>query len=252
MRNGIVELDEIKVKNRKWIMLVCVIAFLLGGFVFAFFKFKVEDVTVVGNDYYSDEEIKAAVFDSEYKDYIIYLWFAEKIESHKKFPFVDKYEVSMEGAHSVRITVYEKDIIGCFEQMGSYMFFNSSGTMIECSSEMVDGVPLITGISYDNAVLNEKISIPEDGVLDKILRLVKVLERNNIIASRIHFDTSGDAILYIDDIRVVLGNNSNLDGQILELKNILPILEGQAGTLDMTYYADGRDDLAYPFTYDKK
>lgn len=252
MRKGIVELDEIKAGNRKWIIAVCIIAFLLGGFVFAFFNFKVEEVTVVGNAYYSDEEIKEAVFDSKYKDHIIYLWFAERIESHKKFPFVDKYEVNIEGTDSVKITVYEKDIIGCFEQMGSYLFFNSTGTMIECSSKLVEGVPLITGVSYDNAVLNEKISIPEEGVLDKILKLVNVLERNNIIASRIHFDSAGDVILYIDSIRVELGDNSNMDGQILELKNILPILEGQAGTLDMTYYTDDRDDLAYPFTYDKK
>ncbi len=249
MRSGIVEIDEIKVKKKKWIIVACIIAFILGGFIYAFFTFKIEDITVVGNDYYSDEEIKSVVFDSEKKKGTIYLWFSERIDGHKALPFIDKYEVDIEGINSVKITVYEKDIIGCFEQMGSYLFFNSTGTMIECSSELIDGIPLITGIPYDNAVLNEKISIPEDGVLDKILRLVKVLERNNIIASRIHFDTSGNAILYIDDILVELGDNKNVDGQILELKNILPILEGQAGTLDMTYYRDDREDISYPFTY---
>lgn len=250
MRNGIVEIDEIKAKRRKIIILISIMVFIFGGFIYAFFSFKIKNITVAGNHYYSDEEIISAVFDSEHKEYTIYLWLSERLESHKSFPFIDKYEVDIAGTDSVRITVYEKDIIGCFEQMGSYLFFNSTGVMIECSSELVEGVPLITGVYYDNAVLNEKISIPEEGVLDKILKLVKALERNSITASRIHFDTSGNAILYIDSIRVELGNNSNMDGQILELKNILSILEGQSGTLDMTYYTDTRDDIAYPFTYD--
>lgn len=250
MRHGVVEIDEIEDKRKRWIIYILLTAFALVCFVFTFFALRVKNVTVVGNVYYSEDEVKEWVFSSSSREYTLYLWLSEKISSHKDIPFVDRYEVDISGTGSVKITVYEKDIIACFEQMGTYMFFNSSGILLECTGEPVEGIPVITGVTYDSAVLYEKITVADSEIFSVIDSLVQIMDRNGLAADRIHFDTDKNAVLYIGDIRVALGSNSDRNGQIMELVNILPKLEGRSGILDITYFQSGSSGSSYPFTPD--
>ncbi|MBQ9885623.1 MAG: hypothetical protein IJM37_01995 [Lachnospiraceae bacterium] len=250
MKDVILEIDELKEKRRKRIIRVCLALLVLGGIILTFVSLRIENVNVVGNIYYTKEEAESIVFDSPYKDYSIYLWLTEKLSGYKQIPFIDRYVVKFNSLSSIDIVLYEKNIICCFEQMGTYMFINEKGMLLECGSRTVKSIPVITGIPYKNAVLNEKVSVPDDKVFEKIAIIKQILERNDLTAERIHFDTSYNPVLYIGDIKVILGNNKDTDGQIMELKSILPKLE-KAGTIDMTYYKEGMDDLSYPFTYDK-
>ena len=250
MRYGVVEIDEIKDKRKKWIIYIFLTVFALGCFIYTFMALRVENISVVGNAYYSEEEVKSWVFDSASKNYILYLWMSEKINGHDEIPFVDRYEVNINGSHSVKITVYEKDVIACFEQMGTYMFFNSAGVLLECGSEPVEGIPVISGVPYDSAVLYERIEVRDLKILSEIDSIVQILDRNGLNAEKIHFDTSQNPILYIGSIKVVLGGNSDRDGQVMELVNILPKLEGRTGTLDLTYFKANGNNSSYPFMPD--
>ena len=247
MRYGVVEIDEIKDKRKKWIIYIFLTIFALGCFIYTFTALRVENISVVGNAYYSEEEVKDWVFDSPSKNYILYLWMSEKINGHKDIPFVDRYEVNINGRDSVNITVYEKDVIACFEQMGTYMFFNASGILLECGSEPVDGIPVVSGVSYNSAVLYESIDVQDSKIFSEIDSIVQILAKNGLDAEKIHFDTSQNPILYIGSIRVVLGENGDRDGQIMELVNILPRLEGRSGTLDLTYFKANGNNNSYPF-----
>ena len=250
MRNSIIEIDDIKEDKRRKALCICIVVFIAGFLIYILASFRIKDITVIGSKHYSDNEITDIILDSSYKEHTVCLWLYEKIGRHKDIPFIDHYEINIKDIKTAEIIIYEKDIYGCFEQMGTYMFFNKDGILLECSSTRVEGVPVITGVPYKNAVMNEKIETEKQDIFDKIHKLVQNLDKNGIEAGRIHFDTDYAPVIYIGNIKVMLGDNTDIDGQMNELKNILPKLEGLSGTLNLSYFSVDKKDISYPFVPD--
>ena len=69
------------------------------------------------------------------------------------------------------------------------------------------------------------------------------------IIIQLHEDLSSMAVsllvLYFENIRVRLGDISNIDDKIMRLKAILPELEGQKGILRMENYEDGMKNITF-------
>ena len=59
------------------------------------------------------------------------------------------------------------------------------------------------------------------------------------------FDQNNQMTLYFENIRVRLGDISNIDDKIIRLKAILPELEGQKGILRMENYVDGMKNITF-------
>ena len=72
--------------------------------------FYIKEVTVVGNEHYSNEEIADFVIGEGYRRNTIYLYLRYKYQKHPEIPFVDDFEVSMDSLDSITIRVYEKTL----------------------------------------------------------------------------------------------------------------------------------------------
>ena len=99
-------------------------------------------------------------------------------------PFVDTMEVSLDNPHTVHIKVYEKGMLGYLyiNSIGQNAYFDKDGFVVETSTEVIDGVPKITGISCEEVVLYEKLQLENSDILRDLLNLTQTLK--NIICSR--------------------------------------------------------------------
>ena len=79
------------------------------------------------------------------------------------------------------------------------------------------------------------------------MNLTQALSVNEIRADQLRYDDHGDAVLIIGDIVVVLGNNKDMIGKVTELHDILPKLEGMAGTLYLDRYDETKGNVWYSF-----
>ena len=90
---------------------VLLLVLLLAG-VLAVTLFRIRDVEVTGNSFYSAQEIEDRVITDKYSQNSLYLYLKYKYFGQEELPFIDKLEISLKSPGKVRIRVYEKSIIG--------------------------------------------------------------------------------------------------------------------------------------------
>ena len=68
-------------------------------------------------------------------------------------PFISTLEVEALSAGHIRIRVYEKTIVGYVSYMGTNLYFDKDGMVVESSTEVLDGVPQISGLTFSEVTL---------------------------------------------------------------------------------------------------
>jgi len=136
-------------------------------------------------------------------------------------------------------------VAGYIEYLGKYMYFDKDGIVVETSDEKTEGIPQITGLKFEYVVLHERLPIENDEIFQLILDITQLLTKYEIKADKIYFDKNNQMTLYFENIRVRLGDISNIDDKIIRLKAILPELEGEKGVLRMDKYEDNMKNITF-------
>ena len=218
----------------------------VGILVFAFIEgFKVKTVTVEGSSHYTTDEITNYVLDSKLCMNTVFLNLKYKRKAVKDIPFVERIDVKIVDRNTVKITVFEKYVAGCIANLGNYMYFDNDGTIVEVSKIKTENVPVVTGLTFDHFNLYEPLPIENMEVFNSILNITKLLNKNSLYANVIYFDESMNITLFFEDVRVNIGNGSDMDEKFNALTLILPDLKGQKGLLHMENYSEGNSNVVF-------
>lgn len=218
---------------KKILIVLCILLVLAIALIVIYITNQIVEVQVEGNEFYTDEEIQELMIDGELERNAWYLYWKYNYSEPPEIPFVDTIEVEVTGRGKVKVQVYEKSIIGYVEYLGSYMYFDKDGTVVESSQEEVGEVPKIIGLSFDSIALYEKLPVEKDEVFDFILNLTKELRKNEIYPDKLQFNEQMEATLHFGQARVYLGKDENQNEKITRLKSVIGQLEGKSGVLHM-------------------
>ena len=232
------------------LLVVVIMAAFSGLIAFLWYNYSVDSVTVSGNEHYTDEEIKDMVFTGPYSYNSIVLSLMYRNRSIEDIPFIEKMDVDIINAHSVRINVFEKAVAGYVDYLGHYMYFDKDGIVVESSNRIIEGIPFVTGLSYDHVVLHKPLPVKNSSVFLTILSVTQLLGKYEIETDRIAFDSEGKITLYFGDARVSLGTDDYIDEKINEMHLLLPQLKGYSGTLHMENYVG--EEVNFSFDMDKE
>lgn len=229
-------------KTKKIIIFTAILLFVLACTALFIVSRRIDNSSIVveGNEYYTDEEIIDFILTDKWdrNPYIIY--YKTKYKEQKIIPFVDKYEVEIVSGSSIKITIYEKKIIGYVTYMGSNMYFDKDGTMVESSTEVLENIPKVTGLEFDSIVLYEPLPVGDGEVFDLILDVTQTLQKYSIGVDKIYITDNKEVSVYIGDVKVELGKNENMVEKISSLNDIITTsnFDGQtlSGVLDMKVY----------------
>ena len=237
--------DKGKTKIKILLLLLVLLAVL--GLGFALQSIDDADIVIQGNQKYSREEMIDFIFTSRWDKNPYILYFNVKRGKTKMIPFVDQYDVSITGFNKVSITVYEKKIIGFVSYMGTNMYFDKDGTVVESSSKQLEGVPPVTGLEFENIVLGEPLPVEDRQVFDLILDTTQALTKYSVNAEKLYVSKAGEAVLTIKngEIEVLLGTLDDMDDKIRTVSDMMPNLEGLKGVLDLRVYR--QDQTGYTF-----
>ena len=159
-------------KGKKLVLVLTVTAVLaaavLGVGYYVKSNYTVQNVYVEGNVHYSEEEIREIVMKGPLGDNSLYLSLKYRNRGIEGVPFVDVMDVTVLAPDTIRITVYEKVLIGYVKYMGTYMYFDKDGYVVESSSVKTAGVPQITGLDFSYVVLGEALPVDNPQVLSLI------------------------------------------------------------------------------------
>lgn len=199
--------------------------------------YTIENVYVEGNYHYTEEEIKSFVMEGPLGNNSLYLSLKYKNRGVENIPFVDVMDVAILAPDTIKITVYEKALAGYIKYMDTYMYFDKDGYVVENSSVMTVGVPQITGLSFDYAVLGEPLPVENAEIFNNILTITKLLKKYDLTAEKIYFQASGEVTIYFGNVRVALGNEAGrLEDKLMLLPEFLEGLSGKKGVLQMENY----------------
>ena len=216
-----------------------------------FLSLQIRDITVTGNKKYTSEQVISLLFKDSWDRNAIFCIYKDRFKEHVQIPFIQDYKIVFQSPVKVEVIVYEKSVVGYVSYMGSYMYFDKDGIIVESSSGKLDGIPWITGLKFGHIVLHQPIPVENGKVFDEILTLTQLLSTAGIQADQILYDSGGDATLVMGNIRVFLGSNDQMNGKISELKDQLPVLGGLSGTLYLDTYDEAETAASYRFVKDK-
>ncbi|MCR5687498.1 MAG: cell division protein FtsQ [Lachnospiraceae bacterium] len=229
---------------------VIIMAAVCGLLLFLWHHYSITSVTVTGNSHYTSDEIKEMVFTGPYSYNSLVLSVMYRDRTIKDIPFIEKMDVDIVSANSVRINVYEKAVAGYVEYLGHYMYFDKDGIVVESSNRVIEGIPFVTGLSYDHVVLHEQLPVKKPAVFLTILNVTQLLGKYDISTDRIAFDADERITLYFGNARVFLGTDDFIDEKINEMHLLLPQLRGYSGTLHMENYVG--EEVNFSFDMDKE
>lgn len=227
------------------LILLSLLAVILGAVYYFISAYAIKNVYIEGNTYYTDDEIKNLVMSGPLGNNSLYLSSKYKNKSIENVPFVDSVEVSVMEKDTVKILVHEKSLAGYIEFMDSYMYFDKDGYIVETSNVKIMDVPWVVGLDFDYVELGKKIAVQDDSVFVKVMELRNLLNDHEIRADKIYFRSDLDIILFFGDVRVMLGDGSNLQEKIMILPKLLPKLSGQKGALRMENYNKIGDPVGF-------
>ena len=208
-------------------------------------RYTVKTITVEGNVHYTNDEIVSMVMKNKLDHNSLYLSLKYRKKGISGIPFIEKMSVDIVAPDTIKIIVYEKAVAGYIEYLGKYMYFDKDGIIVETSDVKTEGIPQITGLQFDYVVLHESLPIQNQEIFQSILDITQLLAKYEIPVDKIYFDKNDQMTLYFENIRVRLGDISNIDDKIIRLKVILPELEGQKGILRMENYEEGMKNITF-------
>ena len=236
-------------KRRKiglYILLILILLIAAGVFI-VMNVFTVENVVVEGNELYSSTQIENMVLNDEYSWNSLYVDLKYRFVDIGEVPFVDTMEVSLDNPHTVHIKVYEKGMLGYLyiNSIGQNAYFDKDGFVVETSTEVIDGVPKITGISCEEVVLYEKLQLENSDILRDLLNLTQTLKKYNLLPDEIQYDSNMEPVLYYGTIQVKIGSEDNLSQKVVRLSIIFAQLDGLSGTLHLETWTPETTDIIW-------
>lgn len=230
-----------KSNTKKRLVTVSVIVGIIALVGIAFISLRINNVDISGNKQYDDKQIQKLIFSSKWMKNPLVFYFNTKFGKQEKIPFVSRYDVEIKSLTSVKISVYEKKVVGYIRYFGTNMYFDKDGIVTESSDVILDGIPRITGIKFDYIVLHSKIPVEDEKLFDEIMNITQLLDKYQIKVDRIYISENMEMTLNMDEVKVELGKSGNMNEKIIDLNDMMENLKGLSGTLDMREY-DSADE----------
>ena len=203
---------------------------------FVFLHYRVETVRVDGNTRYTDEEIREMVINDYLSENTLYLKLKYGNRPIENIPTLERIDVTVTDAHTVRLVVYEKALAGYIESLGQNMYFDREGIVVAAGSEVLPGVPQVLGLQFNYFVMHEPLPIDNEQVFQQVLNITQLLEKYRLTADKIFFDAKYNIYLYFGEVEAELGEAVHIDEKLEQLVHILPKVEGKRGILRMKDY----------------
>lgn len=219
-------------KTKKITAYIVGLGLLVAAVVF-FTYYKVDSVQVRGTTHYSDEEVKKMVLRGPLASNSVLAPMIYSTTDTDDVAFVDAFKVTQINRNTICISVKEKKPVGCIHYLDSYVFFDRNGIFVEGSKTRDESVPYFDGIQVNSVVMDEKLDIKGDSVLNTAVALSTIFQKNEMIPDHIQFDSSYSISLIYGDITVQLGKDENLEEKMNRVIAILPKLTGKKGILHM-------------------
>lgn len=151
--------------------------------------------------------------------------------------YIDSASIVRELPNKLNITINERRVRGYIPYMGSYLYIDEFGRVLEINSAVTEPLPVVTGLEFSSFTLGERIDCDNSEVFDIVVTIAQVMTKYEMLDTVVRIDLSNtDKIMaYVRKIEINLGDGTNCDEKIRTMSEaIKQIPENDRGTLDLS------------------
>lgn len=209
--------------------------------------FQTKTVDIEGNQIYDSATIQSAILEDEYCQNSLYLYLKYNYFDKNPMPFIDTLEVSFITPSHVKVTVYEKALIGYIydEKTATYNYFDKDGIIVEQSESCLNDVTQVEGLNYDSLQLYQVMQLDDDDILSYLLTLTQNLSKYELNPDKIVISGKGKINMMFGNVTIEMGKNTLTEEKVMRLQKILPSLNGRTGTINLQEWSEDNSDIVF-------
>ncbi len=143
--------------GKRHILLLCLSGSCFwDGYLFPYYRFFYSENTDLGNNTYTNAEIIEAMKEDGYIDNTLLMIAQNQIFDQTYLPFIERVSMSYDDSHILKVKVKEKLRTGVFKYMNEYVYFNENGIAMESRNTLFEGVPVVTGVKFNEMNLKKR------------------------------------------------------------------------------------------------
>lgn len=268
-------LDKVRRIEPGKALLAAMVLIVLAALLSFINYYSLQNVTVLGNVHYTEEEIKAEVTKGILGNNTWVVSHTRSSFTPDDMELIDQIDVTMKDHHTLQITVQERQLIGYVQYLDCNLYFDSEGRVMdsvireeENGTDTADGgsealtaeavgktatsfvaamkeAPRITGLSFTHAQLHEILPVSDDSVFYTILGIARMINKYDINPDEVNFDENMQITLTYGDLTVNLGKDELIEEKLTRMAAILPSIEGKSGVLHMEDYTSGTQNIVF-------
>ena len=160
-------------------------------------------------------------------------------------PYIAHAELSAELPDTMVIKVTERKVRGYVPYMGSYLYIDEEGRVLDVQDSYFKALPLVRGLLFDSFQKGEILPVKNPEKLTVILRMSQLMQKYELLDLVVEIDVSNPKDVYaeVNQVQIHLGSMENGDQKIRMMAEILKTIpEEDRGSLDLS-------DLSKPIVF---
>lgn len=228
--------------TKKIAVILCV---LFGAVLFMLSPvFTIKNIEITTMDKYSKDELCDMLNLKTGTNMFLFNRFkASKVLKNNNY--VDDYDISYKFPDTIKIDITERKVRGYVPYMGSYLYIDEYGRVLEINSQMSSALPVVEGLKFDTFVLGEKINAENKEAFDIMVTIAQLMNKYELLDIVVKIDVSdiNKVTAFVNNIEVNLGDMSNGDQKIRTMGEVVKNLgPNDRGVLDLS-------DLSKPIVF---
>lgn len=219
----------------KMVILVAVFAILWATF-FISPLFRIETINIKGLDNLTDDRVRNMLTTQE--GYNILSFSTSKCEDKiLDTHYVESVSVTRDFPHTVNVDIQEYHLRGYVPYMGSYLYINEDGLILDIQKEFKRQLPVVEGLNFSSFTAGEYLKVDNPTAFSTMVELSRLFDKYQLLSDIIRVDVTNvsDIHLYVNKVDIEFGDMDNANKKILMLIEVLKQLDtNYAGILNLT------------------
>ena len=178
------------------------------------------------------------------------LFSVKKIEVEGASQFTTSAKLSAKLPHTMKITIKERKARGYVPYMGSYLYIDEEGRVLEVAGSCRDALPLVKGLKFDSFTEGEILPVQNTDALAVILEISQLMEKYELLDEVVEIDVSKpkDIYAYVNQVQIHLGNMTNGDMKIQYMQQIVKTIPKEdRGILDLSGLDNPKANVTFQY-----
>jgi cell division protein FtsQ len=224
-------------KTFKYILFLLLLVFA-AAFLMTSSLFNIKTINVTGNNRVSQQEI-IRLSGLSYQQNVFRINSKETMKSIFQSPYVEKIKIRRGLPNIINIDIIEREPLVLVPYVGSYLFVDSHGIVIEINSSIATmKLPVIKGLKFSTFKLGEEIKVENKNQLTSVIKLINGIKQVGIIQEIAEINAEDILNFKLNTksgIKINFGDDSNINTKIPLAKAILQDLDSKnlKGTVEM-------------------